>query len=315
MIPSYSIYIRTLGFGGTKYASLIQSISKQTYPPVEVVIVLPYGYTPPKERLGYERFAYCEKGMVKQRLFAIDDAKTEYVLLLDDDVEFEAEFVEKEFRTMQNAKATCCIATICKRPQKKRIIKILNQIIGSEVYRNTHDNFLTKINKAGGFVKNTNIDSSQPVYSQSGSRSNCLCKVQDLRNINFKEELWLEDSGYALPDDQVMFYKLYLSGTSIAVCTDTYFLHLDAAAGNDGKRYLKIAQAKAGNYLIFWYRFIYPYTRGFTRIYAIAAIIVRTFMDCFLYAIKCHNISALKSIYKGWRFAASYIHNHKSIDK
>lgn len=315
MTPSYSIYIRTLGFGGTKYASLIQSISKQTYSPVEVVIVLPYGYTPPKERLGYERFAYCEKGMVKQRLFAIDDAKTEYILLLDDDVEFEAEFVEKEFRTMQNAKATCCIAQICKQAQKKRIIKILNQIIGSEVYRNTHDNFLTKINKAGGFIKNTNIDSSQPVYSQSGHGSNCLCKVQDLRDINFKEELWLEDSGYALPDDQVMFYKLYLSGTSIAVCTDTYFRHLDAATTNDGKRYLKIAQAKAGNYLIFWYRFIYPYTRGFTRIYAIAAIIVRTFMDCFLYAIKCHNISALKSIYKGWRFAASYIHNHKSIDK
>lgn len=313
MIPSYSIYIRTLGKGGEIYKSLLKSIAVQTIPPKEVVIVLPFGFLPPKEVLGYERFAFCEKGMVKQRLFAIEDAKTEYILLLDDDVEFEAEFVEKEFKTIQKAKATCCIAYMARNVniKKRTLKKRINHIIGSEVYKNTNDNFLYKINKAGGFITNTHIDFSKPVYSQTGHGSNCLCKVSDLRSIHFEKELWLESSGYALPDDQVMFYKLFLQGTNIAVCTNTYFQHLDAATTNDGKRYLRIAQAKASNYLIFWYRFIYKRKKGLEKITAIVAIIVRNLMECLLYALKCHNLNVIKSIYKGWKFAASYIiHNH-----
>lgn len=69
-------------------------------------------YSEPSEKLGYERFAFCEKGMVKQRVFAINDAKTPYVLLLDDDVEFAHDFVEKVFSAMKHAKAECCIAKI-----------------------------------------------------------------------------------------------------------------------------------------------------------------------------------------------------------
>lgn len=131
--------------------------------------------------------------------------------------------------------------------------------MGSEVYKDTHDQFLFKINQAGGFIVNTCIDPSKPAYSQTGHGSNCLCSVEALRAFHFEEELWLEDSGYALPDDQVMFYKLYLHGTKIAVCMNTYFRHLDAASTNDGCRYLRIAQSKAGNFPIFWYRFIRPY--------------------------------------------------------
>lgn len=78
--------------------------------PEEVVVVLPYGYDFPNERLGYERFAFSEKGMVRQRVFAINDAKTPYVLLLDDDVEFEPDFVAKLLNTMTEAQAECCVA-------------------------------------------------------------------------------------------------------------------------------------------------------------------------------------------------------------
>ena len=106
----YSIYIRTLGKGGEKYEKLLLSIRNLTIQPQEVVIVLPYGYAEPQERLGYERFAFCEKGMIKQRVFAIDNAKTQYVLLLDDDVEFSPDFVEKEYKAMMAANANCCIA-------------------------------------------------------------------------------------------------------------------------------------------------------------------------------------------------------------
>lgn len=43
----YSIYIRTLGKGGSKYQCLLNSIDAQTIRPTDVFVVLPYGYTPP----------------------------------------------------------------------------------------------------------------------------------------------------------------------------------------------------------------------------------------------------------------------------
>lgn len=52
--PSYSVTIRTLGSAGEKYAATLDSIAKQKIKPEEVVVVIPYGYDLPKERLGYE---------------------------------------------------------------------------------------------------------------------------------------------------------------------------------------------------------------------------------------------------------------------
>lgn len=310
----YSIYIRTLGKGGEKYHRLLQSIDKQTIKPKEVVIVLPVGYNPPKERLGYEQFEYSEKGMIKQRLFAINNAKTPYVLLLDDDVEFESQFVEKLYKTMVSADADCCIAKIKNNALGySKFKKYIFQFVGGTIYKNTHDQFLYKINISGGYIVNTGYDSSKNVYSQTGHGSHCFSKISALKDIHFEEELWLEDSGYALPDDQVMFYKLYLMKHRIAVCLDTYFCHLDAASTNDGNRYLRIAQAKAGNYLIFWYRFIFLNLTGCRKYISACLVIYRISMECMFIFLKSHNFHVLKSIWRGLLFGLRYINTHHKI--
>lgn len=308
MKVSYSIYIRTLGYGGGKYFKLLDSIRHLTIQPQEVVIVLPYGYSLPKERLGYERFAFSEKGMIMQRVFAINDAKTPYVLLLDDDVEFEPCFVGKLYRTMTAANANCCIAKMKNdAASSSKIKQKIYQFIGSAVYKNTHDQFFYKINLCGGFIVNTMYNPDKPVYSQTGHGSHCFAETKALRDIHFEDELWLENSGYPLPEDQVMFYKLYLKRYKIAVCLDTYFCHLDAASTNDGKRYLKIAQAKAGNFLIFWHRFIYTQTKGWKKYWSAIFAFWRISMECMLYIMKCHNIAVLKSVWKGFTFGLAYI--------
>lgn len=305
----YSIYIRTLGKGGEKYHRLLQSIDKQTIKPEEVVVVLPKGYDPPQEKLGYERFAFSEKGMIKQRLFAFNDANTPYILLLDDDVEFEPAFIEKLYNTMTTAQADCCIAKMKNNAENgSKIKQNIFQLIGSTVYKNTNDQFYYKINLCGGFIINTGYDSNRPVYSQTGHGSHCFAKTDALKDIHFEDELWLEDSGYALPDDQVMFYKLYLKNHSISVCLNTYFCHLDAAiTNNDGNRYLKIAQAKVGNYLIFWYKFIYKYNKGINRLLCIICIIHRISLECILYFIKYHNLNVCKSMIAGLKYGLKYI--------
>ena len=312
----YSIYIRTIGKGGEKYKKLLHSIDEQTIKPKEVVVVLPKDYMPPKEQLGYERFAFSEKGMVKQRLYAINDAKTPYVLLLDDDVEFESTYVEKMFATLERAEAQCCIPILKDDSKKRSCIKnLINKFIGCEIYKDTKDNFFMKINSCGGFVVNTNLLPNVQYYSQTGHGSNCFAETKILRNIHFEEELWLENSGYALPDDQVMFYKIYKKGYNIAVCRDAYFRHLDAASTNDGKRYLKIACAKASNYLIFWYRFIYPYRKGKNKAISILSIIHRMFWECLMYIVKCHNLDACKNILDGLQMGIDFIKRNKNLEK
>lgn len=312
----YSIYIRTLGKGGEKYECLLESIRKQTIQPKCVVVVLPEGYKKPKEQLGYECYAYSNKGMVQQRLFAIEDVKTPYILLLDDDVEFEPTFIEKLFITMKQTNASCCIPILkdnSKSNSKNFIVKLKNRInnfIGSEVHKGLKDNFFMKINLFGGFDVNTHLRPHVQYYSQTGHGSNCFVESQAIKNIHFEEELWLEDCGYALPEDQVMFYKLYLNGNKIAVCRDAYFCHLDAASTNDGKRQARIAQAKAGNFMVFWYRLIYLRLSGWKRIKSIVCITHRIFWESLFYIIKYHNISTIKSVLKGLDYGFKYIKNN-----
>ena len=308
----YSVYIRTLGRGGDKYSKLLQSIDSQTVKPEEVVVVLPHGFRPPEERLGYERFAYCEKGMVRQRVFAINDAKTPYVLLLDDDVEFEPQYVEKIFKTMVTAGAQCCIPVLNDNSLRSSFVRRLAEsFIGVATYKDTHDQWYVKINRCGGLVLNSNMKPDVQYYSQTGHGSNCFAETAALRGMRFGDELWLEDSGYPLPEDQVMFYKLYKSGVSIAVCRDAYFRHLDAASTNDGRRYLGVAKAKAGNYLIFWYRFIYLQSRGLPRLWNVLAICHRLFWESLLGIVKNHNKATAKSVFSGIKYGLAYIHNNK----
>lgn len=103
--PTYSITIRTLGKAGEKYAATLNSISKQTVKPEEVVIVIPEGFDLPKERLGYERFVRCKKGMVWQRVVGFDEIESEFTLALDDDVDFNETFVEDLFNIAQKENA------------------------------------------------------------------------------------------------------------------------------------------------------------------------------------------------------------------
>ena len=62
----YSVIIRTTGKAGAKYQALLDSIAGLDPQPKEVIVVLPEGYALPSERLGWETFCFCPKGMVIQ---------------------------------------------------------------------------------------------------------------------------------------------------------------------------------------------------------------------------------------------------------
>lgn len=70
-----------------------------------MIVVLPHGYPLPAERQGWERFVLPLRGMVSQRVAGFDACQSDYILALDDDVEFDADFVEQLFGTISRTGA------------------------------------------------------------------------------------------------------------------------------------------------------------------------------------------------------------------
>lgn len=315
---NYSIYIRTLGKGGEKYGRLLESIHRQTIPPKKVVIVLPYGYEPPKERLGYESFEFSQKGMLQQRIYAISQVDTEFILLLDDDVTFEDSFVEKLYTTIKQTDADCAIAPLTNDKQHQRkLSNFIGKITRTQIIRKKESPFYIKINRAGGYSILKNIYANKIYYTQSAHGSHCFIKSNCIKNIHFEDELWLEKSGYALPDDQVMFYKIYKQGYKIAVCTNTIFYHLDAASTGRENRKIKLFYAKSHNYLIFWYKFIYKDEKKYiNKLKDKIAIVYRIISELIFLVIPTiiiyHRLSYFTSYLKGLRDGIKAIKLNKS---
>ena len=107
---NYSVVIRTIGKAGDKYKALLNSIEKLNPSPIEIIVVIPEGYSLPKERIGNglkEKFIFSKRGMVEQRLRGIEEAKGEYLLICDDDISFDSDFVCKLYEPIQKIYAKC----------------------------------------------------------------------------------------------------------------------------------------------------------------------------------------------------------------
>ena len=96
-----------------------------------------------------------------------------------------------------------------------------------------------------------------------------LCRKLDFLRIRFEDELWLDRTNYAIGDDQVMFYKMYLAGLKLLTVFGTGIKHLDAGEnlGNKAKE-LKIVEGDYFFRKIFWHRFLHvPERNKFRRIW------------------------------------------------
>lgn len=101
------------------------------------------------------------------------------------------------------------------------------------------------------------IDENMIYPTQSGHGTICFGKTSSLKALHFEHELWLEGAEYALPEDQVMFYKLFLQGNKLIYAPKIKLIHLDAGTSITSDKKLKNIYASARNSLIFWHRFIF----------------------------------------------------------
>lgn len=268
----YSIIIRTLGNTGDKYKKTLQCISMQSVKPEEIIVVIPNGYIL-DHSLGSERIIRTEKGMVTQRAIGIIEASSPYLLVLDDDISFPADFVEKMFKFMVGHSLDCVLAFgsghdvipyPSKPSRKQKMVSILKVIRGAYTGQyflsNKQSDFFDIIAPSGGHKSFINCSDK---LCQTGCFQCFLIKNEQAKAVHFEDDLWLEQgtiSRYSAYDDAVFFYKAYLNGCRIAYANTTDYTHLDAGAGRKAMSKLESKRIRlysiARNRTIFWHKYL-----------------------------------------------------------
>ena len=269
----YSICIRTLGRGGEKYKKLVNSINNLSIKPKEILIVIPKGYKPPKDKIEGSTIVFSEKGMLLQRIIGYEKASAEYVLLLDDDVEFESDMVEKLSKPVLEGKAALSFPIYEELLPQKGMRGAVSALTLSAVPSLRGSNKYVKILPSGGYMYNRNYSNADGwLYSESAPGMCVFGERQALININLREELWVEKASYPLREDAVLIYKAFLKNYEAVGVDNIEIEHLDTGS-SENNRNIKAAYSTTLNHIIFWYKFIFKESKNiFKKIIAALGI-------------------------------------------
>ena len=285
---NYSVIIRTTGKAGEKYACLLASIEALEPRPTEVVVVLPEGYDLPPERLGWETFYFCPKGMVTQRLYGIQVCKTPYALICDDDIAFGSDFVQQLSRPVMDGGYGISAGPLLELFPPKGIQSLFWALGAAAVPSHNSDAPYTVMLRTTGYIYNRNIDLEHTrIYeAQSYCWACFFADMEKLRNIHMEDEIWLDKLGYSAHDDTVMFYKAWLRGVKTAIVSTAAYQHLDGKTSTHG-RPVQVKRAMGFTRLVLWHRFFYAQASGLEKPWCLVCIAYRTMFQSCTDLIRC----------------------------
>lgn len=282
---SYTVVICTLGNSGAKYKALLDSIAQQIIQPEEVIVAIPEGYDL-DHALGYEKIVRCEKGMVTQRAAGILAAHSEYILVVDDDIEFSPTMVQELYDYMKINNLNCCLpmegddkdnsdTLYLKRP----IIPTIRGIItGTKFVSRRKSKYLDVLTLAAGHKVYLNSNKVDKCYLCTTACFQCFfIETKLAKAAHFEDETWLEEgsyTSYSSYDEPVFFKKCSKLGLRMAYALRVHYRHLDAGAGHRTNDRLHDKSLRnfshARNRTVYWYRFIYKYqTTWYNRLHAL----------------------------------------------
>ncbi|WP_304330697.1 glycosyltransferase [Phocaeicola plebeius] len=269
---NYTAVIRTLGKSGEKYQILLNSLNKQTIQPSKILVYIAENCALPRETIGKEQYVYVKKGMVAQRALLYDEVDTEYILFLDDDLSFPENTVENMFKLMLQEGADVISPDIYPNANRPFWAEMMMWLSGRMCARR-HDNYWGyKVMRNAGYSYNASV--LKDVYwSQTNAGACFLCSKKNFLKISFEQELWLDQVGYPVGEDQVMYYKMYLLGLKILTWYSHGFVHLDGGENMQLEKKKKVIYSDFRFKTIFWHRFIYlPEKSKLMRIWSIFCI-------------------------------------------
>ena len=260
---TYSVVLRTLGYGGAKYQALLDSIRAQTLQPLEFLVVIPPEYELPPERLGCEIFLRTPKGMVRQRADGMRAAKGDYLLLVDDDISFPPTFAEELLHLASEQQADAVSPrmqddAVDQQPTPSLRQRLVSRLTFGARLDSRPSPYALRLSRLGGTIRQEPLREDGVYLTQTGSGGCCLISRKVAEILRFEEEIWLEHNcRYAYPDDQVFFYKAHLLGMRVLFAHRHPFRHLDARSSlrvDNRERHCTIIHDTMHNALIYWHR-------------------------------------------------------------
>lgn len=314
----YSICIRTIGTAGDKYIKLLDSIKNLTIQPKEVLIVIPHGYEAPSYSIGIEKIVRSDKGMLLQRIVGYEGVSSEYVLLLDDDVEFGSELIEKLSKPILSNHASITFPIYQDLLPPVGIRSFISAFTLGAIPRLKKDDNFVKILPSGGYSYNRKLDTSNEyLYSQSAPGMCVFAKTSVLKSINLREEMWVEIPGYALRDDAILVYKAFLQGYKSIGIKNIEINHLDAGS-SESNRNIKAAYANGFNHVLFWNRFVKSNSKGIIKNivsnWAIVHWSISNIIYLFIKLIISRDLELYKASINGISEGFKYISNKNEVE-
>lgn len=251
-LPEYSVAIRTLGKAGRLYEDLIRCLKNQTYPPKAIFVYLAEGYQQP-EAVADEIYITCPKGMVRQRALQYEEINTEYILFCDDDVYLPPHAIQELFDAMMKNRGDCIAPNVFQHHKASLKNKIMAGLY-SETLPSFFAKYAIRIRMSSHFSYVVRPQRVMPTQSFAGI---CfLVKKALFLAVHFEDECWMDQFSYALGDDQLLAYKMYLAGYSLLTYFDSGIEHKDAKTGHVEDDRERLHSKYFLRYVI-WYRSIY----------------------------------------------------------
>lgn len=285
-----------------------------------VYVFIADGYPLPKEQLGYENFVYTRKGMWHQRIYGLQYVAERHpdslLLVLDDDVCFESDFIENMYKNFRESNADIMIPWVGKTGNFKK--NLFYGITGNR-FETSRSNYRISICATSGFKVCTQRETNL-MPTQSGIFIIFMMKSSCIKNLQLEDEYWVENCKYALGDDQVFFYKCFKRGLKLISCITPKYKHLDHGSSNPNRR-IDLAYAKGCNFLIFWHRFLFKPCKSilkkiilcFAILWRLAMLGITSFLSCIKNKKPQIIKSYLKGLFDGIRFLNS--NDYKKLRK
>jgi len=268
----YIAVIRTLGQAGSKYWKLLNSLATQSIPPKSILVYIASGYPLPKETIGIEKYIYVEKGMLSQRALWYEEVDTEYMLFLDDDLEFPSDTVQRMFELLEMNKADVISPDIFSNADRSLKSEVMMTLSGRMCARRNDDTWGYKVMRTAGYSYNKTP--TKEVYLSETNAGACfLCRKKDFLRVKLRDELWVDAMPYPLGEDQVMYYKMHRLGLKQLTWYNHSFKHLDGGGNMTPEKESKRLYGDVYFKIVFWHRFILsPEKNKLLRIWSSLAI-------------------------------------------
>lgn len=304
----YTAVIRTLGKAGIKYKQLLYSLDRQTIKPKKILVYIAEGFAIPNETIGWEEYIYVKKGMVAQRALKYEEVDTEFILFLDDDLAFPEDTVEKMFFLMQKENADVISPDIFPNASRPLLSEIMMTMSGRMIARRNDKYWGYKVMRTSGYSYNK-CPVKEVYWSQTNAGACFLCSKKNFLKVHLEDELWMDKMPYAMGEDQVMYYKMYLLGLKQLTWYKHEFIHLDAGGNMQAEKEKKIIYSDFWVKTIFWHRFVYgPERSFFSRMLSVFSIVYFFIFSLLISLLKGNvDIFVIKktAIMNGYKFLQS----------